>query len=412
MSKLKFSRNALTTFLSVMSFAGAAFAQQEQPPQTQQVSFEQCIVQLSQRAAQAGVSEKIINMGLADAQFIAKVIEYDRNQPEFVQSFASYLNKRVTQWRIDKGREMLDKHATLLSNLSAQYGVPAHYLVAFWGLETNFGAYKGKMPTLDSLATLACDPRRSAFFSKELIVALQLMEREQFEKSSMIGSWAGAMGHTQFMPSAYMRYALDGDDDGKVDLWESEADALSSAANFLQSLGWQAGSRWGREVILGKDFDYSQSGRENAKPLSHWHDLGVTDISGEPLPALAMQGAVLVPSGHEGPAFMVYHNFSVIMGWNNSESYALAVGYLADRLVGGSALSAPLIDGGQYAIADMKTLQNRLNLLGFDVGEADGVFGPATRNGIRSFQTDAGLIADGFPDPQLFDAVAKAVQAE
>lgn len=388
-----------TTFSSIAQSEGAAESE----------TFQQCIVRLQDRATEEGVSDAIRDDVLGQAKFLEKVIGYDRNQPEFVQTFPGYLSKRVNKWRIDKGREMLAKHRELLSDLTRKYGVPSHYLVSFWGLETNFGSYKGKMPIIDSLATLACDQRRSEFFSRELMLALLLMERESLTTEVMLGSWAGAMGHTQFMPSAYTAYAIDGDGDGKVNLWDSEQDALTSAANFLQHLGWQNGFKWGREVRLPDGFDYQLSGRGTKKTLTEWQALGVTRANGKPLGESDINASILVPSGHEGPVFLVYKNFDVILGWNNSEYYAFAVGYLADRITGKPNLVRPLPDLSDYAISELKTLQESLNTLGFDVGEADGILGPATRKGVRQFQASINQIADGFPDKDVFDAVAEAL---
>src|SRR5690606_7049335 len=189
-----------------------------------------------------------------------RVLELDRKQPEFAQTFGQYLSTRVSDDRIRKGRAMYARHRAFLDQLTERYGIPGQYLVAFWGLETNYGGYLGNMPTLDSLATLACDPRRSDFFTTEFLTALRVMDREALQPGQMRGSWAGAMGHTQFMPSNYIRYAIDGDGDGRVDLWGSEKDALASGANFLSHLGWQRDQRWGREVRLPAGFDYTLTG--------------------------------------------------------------------------------------------------------------------------------------------------------
>lgn len=306
--------------------------------------FSQCIERISDKAKSEGIDEKVVENALGQANYLEKVIGYDRNQPESVQSFPNYFKKRVTSWRIDKGRQMYSKHRKFLAELTTNYGVPAHYLIAFWGLETNYGSYKGKMSTIDSLATLACDPRRSRFFTEELITAMKLMDREDLQKDALVGSWAGAMGHTQFMPSAYMNYAIDGDGDGKVNLWDSEQDALASAANFLQNLGWERGFRWGREVKLPADFDYGLTGRNQKHTLSYWKELGVTKVNGKAFSDSDIKASVLIPAGHSGPSFIVYDNFKVIMRWNNSESYAIAVGHLADRILGYGSLVQPLPD--------------------------------------------------------------------
>jgi len=374
------------------------------------MDFAQCVEGLQSQAKELGVSESIRRDVLAKVKFLPKIIEYDRNQPEFMQTFPNYLNKRVNSWRIKQGRKLLKKHNALLQELTKTYGVPAHYLVAFWGLETNYGAYKGKMPVIDSLATLACDQRRGEFFSKELLTALLLMDKEGLKKEQMLGSWAGAMGHTQFMPSAYIKYAVDGDNNGTADLWNSEQDALTSAANFLQQLGWQQGYRWGREVILPEGFDYLKSGREQSLSLFQWQALGLKKVDGSQLGEADIQASLLVPAGHKGPAFLIYKNFDVIMGWNNSESYAIAVGYLAERIIGKPPLAKPLPKQADFPLARIKLLQQQLNALGFDVGEADGIYGPATRKGIRLFQQHMSLIADGYPDEKLWELLEQQLK--
>ena len=293
--------------------------------------------------------------------------------------------------------------------LTQQYGVPAHYLISFWGLETNFGGIKGKIPTIAALTTLACDQRRSAYFSGELVQALLLLERENLDLKDMIGSWAGAMGHTQFMPTAYMKYAKDGDADGKVDLWNNELDALASAANFLQNLGWETGFRWGREVLLPEGFNYRLAGKSQPQPLSFWSQQKVTQVGGKTLGDSDLKAALLIPAGHTGSAFMIYPNFDVILRWNNSEYYGIAVGHLADRIKGQGNLSKPLPELPNYTLTEMQQFQDKLNQLGFDVGEADGILGPATRNGVRGFQVTVGLIADGYPSKETVEAVMNAL---
>ena len=359
--------------------------------------FSSCTAALADRAKQEGVSQQIIDEIFPHLVHQDRVIELDRSQPEFVQTFPGYFSKRVTDWRTEKGKAMYAKHEKLLHKLSDKYGVPPHYLLAFWGLETNFGSYKGKMPVLDSLATLACDKRRSKYFTQEFLVAVKLMQREKLKKDNMVGSWAGAMGHTQFMPSAYTHYAIDGDGDGQVNLWESEEDALSSAANFLASLGWERSFRWGREVKLPEGFNYQESGYKNRKPLSEWHEQGVKKADGSPLG----EGETTA----YGPAFIAYKNFRVIMRWNNSEFYAIAVGVLADRIAGASGIKATLPDLPAYNRKDIIALQSKLNDLGFDVGKPDGIIGPATREGIRNYQISNNMIADGFPGLEVMAAL-------
>ena len=384
------------SLLSLMAASSSVYANTD---------FEQCKTELSQQAVAQGVSSDTANTVFANIQYQPRVIKLDRSQPEFVQTFPGYYSKRVTEWRIGKGREMYAKHRDLLRKLSQKYGVPAHYLVAFWGLETNFGSYKGNMNVLNSLATLACDERRSTYFTKELITAVKLLERESLEQDKMVGSWAGAMGHTQFMPSAYMNYAIDGDGDGQVNLWDSEEDALASAANFLSQLGWQPGFRWGREINLPENFDYRETGYKNRRSITDWNQMGITKADGASLGTSDETGYVVVPAGHTGPAFIAYHNFRIIMRWNNSEFYAIAVGKLADQIAGETGLDKPLPELPAYERNDIIKLQTALNELGYEVGKPDGIIGPATRSGIREYQLSKNLVADGFPGLDVMESI-------
>ena len=368
--------------------------------------FSQCIAGLQDRARAQHLPAWVVDDVMVKLKPQPRVLELDRAQPEFTQTFADYLNRRVTPERVVHGRQLLDEYQRFLADLTVKYGVPGRYLIAFWGLETNFGANLGTMPTLDSLATLACDQRRSVYFSDELLTALTLLNRESLSPGEMQGSWAGAVGHTQFMPSAYLKYAVDGDHDGHINLWKSKRDALASAANFLANLGWQNGIRWGREVLVPGDFPYTQTGLANRRPLSYWAGLGVTLIDKRPLPEADLQASLLLPAGHTGPAFLVYDNFDVIMKWNRSEFYALSVGLLADRFAGGGALARPPSTTEQALSRDIiERMQGRLNHLGFAAGDADGVLGPATRSALRAFQKSAGIIPDGYPDSATLSAL-------
>lgn len=363
-----------------------------------ETAFAECRAQLMATAEAQKISRATIDQALAKVEFTRRVIELDRQQPEFTTTFADYFNRRVTSARVEQGRKLLAQHRTLLNRVSAQYGVPVQYLVAFWGLETNYGSYFGKMSVLNSLATLACDPRRSTYFTSELMDALRILDEGAIKPERMEGSWAGAMGHVQFMPSAFLRYAVDYDGDNKRDLWNSIPDAMGSAAHFLQNLGWEKGSRWGREVILPEKFPYLEAGLNNKKSLLEWQKLGVRQADGTALPGVNLNASLLVPAGHQGPAFLVYDNFEVIMRWNRSEFYALAVGHLADRIIGAGELRrAPPTDAPRLHRDHVITIQEKLIQEGIDVGEADGIFGPATRRALGEFQQKHGLIADGFP---------------
>lgn len=363
--------------------------------------FNQCVKQLQATALERGISKEVVERDLAAVNYQNRVIELDNQQPEFSESFAVYFERRVTEDRIVRGRKLLAEHRVLLDRISREFSVPPQYLVAFWGLETNFGGYFGKMPVLDSLATLACDERRSEYFTGELINALKIIDEGSISAPRMQGSWAGAMGHTQFMPSVFLRYAIDYDGDGKRDLWGSLPDALASAANFLRGIGWQENERWGREVSLSKGFAYDQAGLQQKLSLQQWNELGVRMNNGGKLPQVGMKASLLVPTGHEGPAFLVYDNFHVIMRWNRAEAYALAVGHLADRINGSGSLSKAPVPAPRLSREQVVTLQESLNDQGFAAGEADGVLGPGTRTAISRYQQAKGLLADGFISKEI-----------
>ncbi|PPK50706.1 membrane-bound lytic murein transglycosylase B [Marinobacter persicus] len=368
--------------------------------------FAQCKQRLEERAINAGVSAPVARDVMARAEYLDRVIELDRRQPEFTTTFAEYLNRRVNADRIARGRELLREHRGLLNEVTEKTGVPAPYLVAFWGLETNYGSYFGKMQVPSSLATLACDPRRSEFFSQQLIAALRIIDEGAISADQMEGSWAGAMGHVQFMPTVFLRHAVDADGDGRRDLWNSLPDAMLSAGRFLESMGWDGEYRWGREVLLPNDFDYSLADGRRL-PLDDWREMGVTDVWGHPVPDEPIDAAMVVPSGHEGPAFLVYNNFRVTMGWNRSEFYAIAVGHLADRVAGAGGLHTPPPEDQPALSRDqILQLQEALNQKGFSSGEPDGILGSNTRNAIRRYQSAQDMIADGFPSREVLESLA------
>ncbi len=324
-----FFRPAVTalcaSLIAVMPLAASAsLAERDAEQSLAGESFEACKADLQQQAIAAGVSAETASSVLAGAEYLERVIELDRRQPEFTTPFADYLNRRVNEARIDKGRALLIEHADLLQRVTDETGVPAAYLLAFWGLETNYGSYFGKMSVPSSLATLACDERRRTFFTRQLIAALQIIDEGAISPEQMEGSWAGAMGHVQFMPTVFLQHAVDADGDGRRDLWNSLPDALMSAGRFLQSMGWDGDYRWGREVQLPENFDFALAdGRR--KSVEQWGQLGIVDAFGNSLAQETISAALVVPAGHQGPAFLAYHNFKVIMGWNRSEFYAISV---------------------------------------------------------------------------------------
>lgn len=372
-------------------------------------AFRQCVTGLQERARGEGISSATVTDVLGAVQYVPRVIELDRRQPEFTQTFTDYFGRRVTEDRVARGRALLAEHRVLLQRVLDDTGVPPHYLVAFWGLETNFGSYFGNMPVTDSLATLACDPRRSEYFTGELISALRIIDAGDITPERMLGSWAGAMGHVQFMPSVFLRYAVDGDGTGRRDLWGSIPDAMSSAGNFLRGIGWQPGLRWGREVRLPDGFAYELAGRNQSHSLRSWRERGVKMADGQELPATDLEASLLVPSGHEGPAFLIYDNFEVIMRWNRSEFFALAVGHLADRIAGSPPLRRPPpADVKALAREDVRNIQEKLYQIGFDAGPADGIFGPGTRAALSQFQRSIDRVADGHPDATSVEALMGA----
>ncbi|GHE79114.1 lytic murein transglycosylase [Thalassotalea profundi] len=367
--------------------------------------FEQCKLDFQKSATELGYSDYIIDDVISSLSPIERVQQLDKSQPEFSETFAEYISKRVTDYRLRVGKQKLNEHKALLDQLTKKYGVPSQYLVAFWGLETNYGSYKGKMPVLNSIATLACDKRRSRYFTAELFNLFDLIDQKSVTVDQLQGSWAGAMGHMQFMPTALKAYGIDGDNDGKVDVWESEADALTSAANYLSQIGWRASQRWGRKVTLPENFDYAQIEQDKFYPLSDFKKLGVTTEYQQPLSNYAIDAQLFLPAGHNGPAFLVYPNFNVIMKWNLSKNYATAVGLLANSLVGAKKQQfEPLADKHRYTREQLQKLQEKLQSLGYKTGKPDGIWGPNSRKAIRSFQLANNLVADAYPNQAVFDA--------
>ena len=371
--------------------------------------FGECIARMKSQARLEGISDNTVNQVLSKVKLLPRIIELDRRQPEFTQTFANYFTTRINEERIQRGRDLYAKHHVLLNQIQRDSGIPAQFLISFWGLETSYGGHFGDWSVLDSLATLACDTRRSTFFTQELFNAMRIVEAGDITAERMIGSWAGAMGHMQFMPSTFLRYAKDVDGDGRRDLWGSIPDAMGSAANFLQQLGWVPGLNWGQEVLLPRSFDYSLAGRDQMLSFEEWTKLGVTTTSGAPLTPAAQKAALIIPSGYQGPAFLVTKNFYIIMRWNRSEFYALSVGHLADRIAGAAPLfRVPPVDSAKISREQVRQLQMDLTTLGIDAGEADGILGSATCKAISLFQQKTQRIADGHLDAGILIAVREA----
>lgn len=380
----------------------------EETPLPSADAFAAWLDEFRTEARGRGVSETTLDRALSGLEPLERVIELDRRQPEFTQTFWSYLDKRVTPERIERGRELLGRHAGLLERVHRRYGVQPRFLVAFWGMESNYGEFTGEMPLVASLATLAFDRRRSRFFREQLIAALQLIDRGHIPVDAA-GSWAGAMGQPQFIPTTYREHAADGDGDGRVDLWNSLADVFASASNFLAKSGWQGNRTWGREVSLPDGFDLELTGLDVEKKLAEWQRLGVRRFDGRDLPRVDITASLVLPAGHRGPAFLVYRNFRTTLVWNRSILYAIAVGHLADRLTGGGPLlTPPPADDSPLSREEVIEIQRHLGDAGFYRGDLDGIAGSGTRAAVKAFQRAESLPADGHVDSRLLDRLRRA----
>lgn len=402
----------LIAILLLITINNTGHAQSSIPENEQH--FQTWLNEFKQKARQKGISDRTLNLAFKGIKLNQNVIESDRKQPEFTRTFYEYFNSAVSRDRVIVGKKQYQKHLPLLQEVSQKYGIPTQILVSFWGMETNYGRYTGNIPIIQSLATLAYDPRRTTFFSQQLMAALQIIDQGHVDPNQMKGSWAGAMGQVQFMPSNYLKYAVDGDGDGKINLWDSLPDAFHSAGHFLQTLGWNSEQGWGKEVSLPKGFDYALADGKTQRTLKAWKALGIQEANGQSLlfndSALkATQTAkLLLPSDYRGPAFLVYDNFQVIKRWNNSNNYALAVGHLSNRILGQPPLTKkrPKDDKG-LTRDQMKQIQSALNQLGYNAGEPDGVAGSKTRNALRSFQVANQYPADGAPSYRMLQLLKK-----
>ena len=373
--------------------------------QENEQSFADWLAELRAEARELGISEATLRE-LDNLQPLERVMELDSSQPEFVQTFTRYLGLRVTPNQVARGQSLLQQHSVLLEQVRQRYGVQPHYLVAFWAVESNYGRSTGGFSVLEALATLAFDPRRADFFRRQLLTALQIIDDGHIQAERMSGSWAGAMGQLQFMPNIFYQYGIDGDRDGRIDIWNSLPDIFHSAANFLSQSGWRGDERWGREVLLTEDFDFSLTGTSTRKPLQEWRDLGVTQLNGAPIPVAAgMEASVILPAGAQGPAFLGYANFRTTMTYNPSTFYALTVGHLADRYAGSGPVQRMPENETAMSVADVRELQELLNRNGFDSGEPDGRVGRQTRAAIRAYQQSAGLPMDGYASVALLQAL-------
>jgi lytic murein transglycosylase len=349
------------------------------------------------RALAAGISSATLD-ALTGAEYLPKVVRNDRHQNEFTKTIWDYLDTAVSQDRISHGLKALKSHGETLARIEATYGVDAEVVAAIWGLESAYGAVRGDIPTLHALATLAYDGRRGAFFEAELIAALKILQLGDASAATLRGSWAGAMGHTQFMPSSWHAFAVDFTADGKRDIWgDDPTDALASTAAYLAGKGWIKGAPWGAEITLPPGFSYDLTTERVKKPVADWQAMGVRLADGTDLPNHG-PASVLLPGGHRGAAFLIFQNFHVIETYNTADAYVIAVGHLADRLRGAGPILAPWPrDERALSFDERITLQKRLTESGFDTGGIDAKMGPKTVAAIKAFQKSQGMVPDGFP---------------
>jgi lytic murein transglycosylase len=361
-------------------------------PAHAQDEFARCLDGLQVLARREGVTQATFESLTRDLKPEPALLELLDNQPEFRTPIWDYLAALVDDERVAEGLAMLARWAPQLAEVERRYAVDPATVVAVWGVESNYGRNFGRRPIVASLATLSCLGRRQTYFRGELIAAMKIVQRGDVRAQDMVGSWAGAFGQTQFMPSTYLRLAVDFDGDGRRDLVGSIPDALASTANFLAQAGWRRGQPWGEEVKLPPGFDSSETGRRTRRDLSHWQSRGVRQIDGSALRGPAQGAALLLPAGVAGPAFIVYRNFDAIYGYNAAESYALAIAHLADRLRGGSAFVTPWpTDDPGLSRAERRELQTLLLARGHAIGEVDGILGAASREAIRAEQQRLGL---------------------
>lgn len=359
--------------------------------------FDRWVADFRRSASAAGIDDKTLALAFDGVQELPRVVELDRRQPEFTRSVWDYLDSAVSVQRVTRGQQKLQEVQAPADAAAARYGVPATVVAAIWGMESNYGSNYGDIPTIDALATLGFEGRREDWAKGQLMAALKILQNGDIDRAHMIGSWAGAMGQTQFLPSAFLAYAVDADGDGRRDIWGSMADVTASTANYLARSGWLRGQPWGYEVRLPPGFDLARADSSVRQASTQWETEGLRSVDGGALPPLT-DATVLLPAGARGPAFLVGPNFRAILRYNNSTSYALGVGLLSQRLAGGPGVSADWPrDLAALSRSQIQALQTALNARGFASGTADGLMGPATREGIRAWQRSQGLPPDGYP---------------
>jgi lytic murein transglycosylase len=383
--------------------AAAPAPQEATAPAVPTQDFAQWIARFRTEARAAGIDEATLHAAFDGVQHLDQVVALDRRQPEFTRAVWDYLDTAVSPQRVVRGQDKLLELRPVADAAAARYGVPAEVIVAIWGMESNYGSNYGDIPTIDALATLAFDGRRASWARGQLMAALRILQNGDIARERMRGSWAGAMGQTQFLPSNFLAYAVDADGDGRRDIWDSMPDVMASTAHFLAREGWRRDQPWGLEVQLPPGFDLGRADEAQRQSSAQWSAEGVRAVDGGALPDLP-DAQLLLPAGARGPAFLVGPNFRTILRYNNATSYALGVALLAQRIAGGPAVQAAWPRELQpLPRSAMQALQQALQAQGFEPGAADGVLGPATRGAIRRWQRSVGLPADGYPTQELLD---------
>ncbi|CAX25468.1 MAG: lytic murein transglycosylase [Methylorubrum extorquens] len=405
--------SAKALLLAAAILAGPIPARAEAPTDPAPPDFAYCLGALKTLAEERGVPRTVAETALSGIAPDPSVVPATQSQAEFVKPVWEYIEASVTPERIATGQARLAQWSEVLGRIEAAYGVDRHILVAFWGVESNYGAAlegAGIRPVVSALATLACgDPARPGLWRDELVAALKILADGDADAERMRGSWAGAMGHTQFMPTAFLRHAVDFDGDGRRDIWHSVPDALASTANFLKQSGWRVGEGWGLEVLLPDGFDYRVADETTERPFAEWQRLGLKPANGAFPDGAERRAALLLPTGAKGPAFLLEPNFRVILRYNTALAYALTVAHLSDRLRGAPGFTRDWPRTDRMLTTEERTdLQTRLAALGHPVGGADGKIGPKTRAAIRAFQEAKGLVPDGYADAALLDRVRAA----
>lgn len=369
-------------------------------------SFAEWKTQFRPRAMSAGVSPAVVDQALAGLAEDPEVVRLDGAQSEFTKPIWEYLDGAVSADRVATGRAKVAQYGGTLDAIEARYGVDKAAFVAIWGMESNYGAGRGSKPVIRSLATLAYEGRRRDFAEEQLIAALKIVEAGDASQAQLVGSWAGAMGHTQFMPTSYLSYAVDFTGDGRRDIWsDNPTDALASAAHYLAQAGWKHGQPWGVEVRLPAGFDYAVADQAYSRPVAEWRARGVTRLDGSALPDHG-SAAILAPAGASGPAFAIFGNFHVIKKYNNATSYAMGVGHLASRIGGGPTIQiAWPRHERELSRTEKVEMQERLTARGYDTGATDGVIGPNTIAAIRAYQKSRGMTPDGFATASLLQTL-------